>query len=359
MITRFFYLSMAICACLLFFPPVVSAVELGEGIVLDPLTGDYTVTYLVGLDDGSKLLQKTRFEPATKIISSVQSKFHLGETGTVAYRYSVSSSTQSRQILSTFRFDPVANVIGSQDLPTNRATVTEAQLSAVFDANRAALATPSGWSGAIFPGRSGGFRISWNPVDPKAGIQPGSSLKGFGFSSQALPGLGTVELQGRRKWRTTYAGDGPQGDISQQFDALRLKDFVTRPAAIPTIAVPDPFDPAVTLERIQAHMHTWIAMQLLDPAFSSQLDRSFQSAISAYRLNQPKVGKQQLEAMRVLIKKEHADADKEDDQDDRGEKGEDDDKARNKRVLINKLAARVLDFDLKYVTKRMGGDKDD
>ncbi|HEY4696554.1 MAG TPA: hypothetical protein VIH29_00915 [Gallionella sp.] len=61
--------------------------------------------------------------------------------------------------------------------------------------------------------------------------------------------------------------------------------------------------------------------------------------------------------MRELIKKEHADADREDDNDERGEKGDHDDK--NKRALIDKLAARIFDFDLKYVTKRMGGDKDD
>ena len=30
-----------------------------------------------------------------------------------------------------------------------------------------------------------------------------------------------------------------------------------------------------------------------------------------------------------------------------------------KSALIDRLAARVLDFDLKYVLKRAGGDKDD
>lgn len=81
------------------------------------------------------------------------------------------------------------------------------------------------------------------------------------------------------------------------------------------------------------------------------MDRYFQAAISAYRLNQPKIGKEHIQTMRELIKKEHADADREDDNDDRSEKGDQDDM--NKRALIDKLAARVLDFDLKYVLKRM------
>lgn len=110
----------------------------------------------------------------------------------------------------------------------------------------------------------------------------------------------------------------------------------------------------MTLERIQTQMHTWIASQLLDPIFSSQLDRYFQSAISAYSLNQPNAGKKQIQTMRELIKKEQPDTDREDVGNDSG-----DDHDTNKRALIDKLAARILDFDLKYVTERMGGDNED
>jgi hypothetical protein len=53
--------------------------------------------------------------------------------------------------------------------------------------------------------------------------------------------------------------------------------------------------------------------------------------------------------MRVLLKKEQPEADKE-------EADDDDAKDKNRRALIDKLAALILDFDLKYVTKRMGGD---
>jgi hypothetical protein len=102
-----------------------------------------------------------------------------------------------------------------------------------------------------------------------------------------------------------FPDEGPVEDSAVLADLNRLRDndCITRPAAVPTIPVPTPFDLAVTLERIQTHMHTWIGMQLLDATFSSQLDRSFQSAISAYRLNQPKVGKKQIQTMRELPKK--------------------------------------------------------
>jgi hypothetical protein len=100
-----------------------------------------------------------------------------------------------------------------------------------------------------------------------------------------------------------------------------------------------------------------IAMSLLDPVFSSQLDRYFQSAISAYRLNQPKVGKKEIQAIRELIEKEQHDLgrDEEHESDKSQEKNDD---RKSQSALIDRLAARVLDFDLEYVTKRTGRDKD-
>jgi hypothetical protein len=356
--TTFFARGVTVFICALIFPwGFAFALEPGESIVLDPVTGNYVLTYSDEQDDGSKILSHATFVPATKIVPAIDSKFHLDQTGAVTYNYSVSSGAQSRQVLRTISFDIVGKVIGSQDLPTNMQTSTVAQAFAVLEANQLALTTPGGWRGSISTYEDGAS-ISWHPVDSAAGIPPKGHVKAFGFVSQSLPGLGAAQFKGESGVHG-YGGEGPEpgSDVAKQIQALDDNDFVPRNAAIPTIPVPTPFDPAATLERIQTHMHTWIAKQLLDPVFSAQLDRYFQSAISAYRLNQPKVGKKHIQTMRELIKKEHADADREDDKDDRGEKGNDHDK--NKRVLIDKLAARILDFDLKYVTKRMGGDKDD
>jgi len=129
-----------------------------------------------------------------------------------------------------------------------------------------------------------------------------------------------------------------------------------RNAAVTTIAVPDSFDAAVLLDSIRTQMHTWIGMKLLDATFSSQLDRYFQSAISAYRLNQPKVGKKEIQTMRALIKKEHEDMGRDEEHESEKSQEKNDDR---KSALIDRLAARVLDFDLEYVMKRAGGDKDD
>jgi hypothetical protein len=353
----FFARGLAVSVCVFLFPfGVASALESGEGIVLDPVTGNYMFTYSDELEDGSKVLTHGTFFPATKIVPTIDSKFHLDHAGAVTYSYSVRSGAQSRQTLNTLRFNLAGKVVGSQDLPTDTQTPTLAQVSAVFEANKLALTTPSGWDGFISTNQSGASRITWDPIKSGAGIRPGEYQQGFGFVSQSLPGLGAAQFEGLRDGRNGFSGDGPDpaSDISKQIQALDDSDFVPRNAAVPTIAIPTPFDPAVTLERIQTQMHNWFSMQLLDPAFFSQLDRYFQSAIGAYRLNQSKVGKKQIQTMRELIKKEQPDADREDVRDDSG-----DDHNRNKRILIDKLSARILDFNLKYVMQRMGGDKDD
>lgn len=51
-------LNLALFGSLQFFS-IANAAEPGEGITFDPLTGNYTVSYFVELDDGRKLLQKT------------------------------------------------------------------------------------------------------------------------------------------------------------------------------------------------------------------------------------------------------------------------------------------------------------
>lgn len=335
--------------CILLCPlNVTHALEPGEGIVLDPATGNYKLNYIDELENGSKVIARATFFPATKIVPAIFAKLSLDGTGAVNYSYSVISGAQSRQLLRTVRFDLFDKVAGSQDLPTNIQTATLEQVAAVFEANKLALATPSGWRGAISTNQSGASRISWHPVDSNVGIQPNGYQLGFGFASQNIPGLGGAQFEGVRDGRNGFSGEGPisASDIDKQIQALYQSDFVTRITAVPTIAVPTPFDPAVTLERIQIQMHTWIALKLIDPAFSSQLDRNFQSAADAYR-NQGQAGNGQVGKMLALLVQQYEEL----------ERG-DEELVKKKSAVpaqIDKLAALVLYFDLKYVIRRMGG----
>lgn len=182
-----------------------------------------------------------------------------------------------------------------------------------------------------------------NP-NPNLGIHPGETLGGFSLISSDLPGVFATEVKGSGTGHIAFPGYAPSGAIDDLIEQLQNNDFVPVNAAAPMIAVPSPYDAAVTLENIQTHVHTWIAKQLLDATFSAQLDTSFQAAIDAYRSNQPLVAKTQLETMRTLIQQQQPDADKNDVTPTINLPAPPE--------LIDLLAARILYFDLAYVIGR-------
>jgi hypothetical protein len=338
----------------------------GESLVLDPASGDYTITYA----DNAGNLQQSKFVPATKIEPAIGSTFKLDDNGIIAYRYTIANGRGAKQPITMISIKNISSFYNSQPVPPYLSGTTLEAGLAVMKIWSAPIVTPERWQGDASPDLAHASMVhaNWSfsteeyPNEKShIGVSPGERQIGFGFGSRDLPAIGQVTLWGDTPIDESYVDEGPNpwSVVGKQLNVLETNNFVLRNAAAPTIAVPSPFDATILLDRIQSQMHTWIGMQLLDATFSAQLDRYFQSAISAYGLNQPKIGKKQIQTMRELIKKEQPDADRKDDNGDRGEKGDDDDKNKTKRVLIDKLAARILDFDLSYVTKRMGGDKDD
>jgi hypothetical protein len=335
----------------------------GEGLVLDPASGDYTITYA----DNAGNLHQAKFVPATKIEPAVGSTFKLDDNGIIAYRYTLANGRGAKQPITMVSLYNVSSFYYTQPVPPYLSGTTLEAGLAVSKIWNAPIVTPSRWHGIASPDLDHAFMVhaNWSfstdeyPNEKShIGVPPGEQQAGFGFVSRDLPAIGQVKLWGETPIDEGYDDEGPLpwSVVGNQLHVLEMNNFVLRNAAVPTIAVPTPFNAAVLLERIQTQMHTWIGMQLLDATFSAQLDRSFQAAISAYRLNQPKVGKKQIQTMIELIKKEQPDMGREEEhQSDKSRGGND----LKKSALIDRLAASVLDFDLKYVTKRMGGDKDD
>ena len=152
---------------------------------------------------------------------------------------------------------------------------------------------------------------------------------------------------------TEFLDDGPSptSAVGITYHKLRLNDFVPRFVAVPRIAVPTPFDAAVVLAGIQQHIKTDIlSMQLVDAVFTSQLDPWFASAIDAAKRNNTAGLRHAIKELHQLLKQEHADMDNDSDLDD--------DKEKKSKPRIDKLAARVLDFDFKYLDKRVKDNKD-
>lgn len=305
-----------------------------EGVFLDPITGDYTIRYR---GYGNALGEAT-FYPRTKIDPVVKSKIKAND-GSIVYRYKVKNGEKSIQNLVTLSVTSRQAIANSQN-------------------------TPPGWRSATNPISSDhplygdvGNSVSWiflNKLASKEGITseglaPGANQE-FEFRSLLLPGVGIMRLTGDAPV-SEFRDDGPDHTtaVGIAYHKLRQNDFVPRYVAAPRIPNPNPYDAAAVLASIQQHIKTDVlSMQLVDAAFVALLDPWFASAIDAARRNNVKGLRHAIKELRRLLKQEYGDVDKEElDSDD-----VEDDKAKRR---VAKLAARVLDFDLKYVQERIKG----
>jgi len=344
-----FFIILGTCA-------FASAVE-DESIIFNQTTGNYLINHYSPLD---KKFEQLIFIPATKINPTLSSKLKLEES-VVHYEFKLVSGQDSQQNIVHIILDPVSSVTSSlPDIPLN-APPGKIMGDMISVANY--FDTPKPWLASLaYSDGQMSFRVGWRTLVAQ-GMNPGGQAI-FGFNSHDLPGIIQAEIFGYAPDSQDIDGeeipdspkDAGEDPFWKQYFSLLQNNYVPRLAAVPVIAVPDPFDPVALLGSIQSEMHKWIGKNLLDTAFSMQLDRYFQSAIDAYRLNQPKIGKQQIKAMRELIKKEQPDMDRDEEHESDKNHEKNDDR---RSALIDRLAARVLDFDLAYVTKRMGGDRND
>ena len=320
--------------------PVYSFAE-EEGVFLDSQTGDY----LVRFRSYTGLIEEGIFYPHTKIDPSVKSKSKLIDDGLLVYRYKIKNGKASKQALGTV-------------------------IIYVSNAHTTEQIAPSGWDGSIVPNIGGsGYIVGWSSHISKKtkredetaaqGLSPGSGTAEFGLRSTDLPGVGTVRLRGRTSiTMLPDEGPDPNSSVGVAYHELRRNDFVRRPAAVPLIPVPNPFDADTVLTSMQKHVNQdFVTMKLIDPAFASQLDRLFQTAIAAAKGGNTVALKSNLKDLRHILKREHADVDKDDEDWDKEDDGKD--KKNDKTRLIDKLAAKVLDFDLRYIEKQMKSMKDD
>ncbi len=326
--------SPLLVALFVFFIPFTAIAELQEGVVLDPQTGDYTVTYRSGY---SGRLVQVIFVPATKIDLTLKSKFHMLEhKNAVKYEYKLKSSSNSKQ-----------NIV--------------MLLTTVSSINLDSLPELKDWEAtAVPPPRGPGLLLSWTYRHPEGvrGLPPGSTLSGLAMESADLPGIAIIKIKGGRQSVTEWLGHSPvvETPVGKQVQELRANDHVPHFAAVPRIPVPSPFDAATVLTSLQKHVkEDLVGMALIDPVLVSKVGPLFVSAIDAVQRGNTEGARKSIKDIRHLLKREHDDVDKDDhddEDDDQDDKKKDEHK--NKR-LIDKLAAKVLDFDLKYVEKRVKG----
>jgi hypothetical protein len=329
----------------------------GESIILDPVTGNYVITHF---SDSKNEFERIIYVPATKINPQIRVGFNGARGDIIRYRYKLRSGNDSKQAIVGMLLDPVSSVATPMpDVPLNAppgAIMSDMRNVANY------FEKPASWKSMMaYSSGQMAFRISWYFNADKGGLFPGGQAD-FGFSSRDLPGIIQARVDGYAPDSQDIDGEAIPDDPSEpgddpfwkQYFALTANNFVRRPVAVPTIAIPAPFDAVILLDRIRTEMQTWPGQQLLDAAYAAKLDGLLASAANAYRLNQPKAAKEHIETIRKMLAKEHhhIDHDDEDDEDTEEHK-------KAARFTIDRLAARVLDLDLRYVLKRTERDHED
>lgn len=305
---------------------VMPAGSAPEALVYDDKTGDYILTYKTTDIRDNEILVRMVFEPKTKIDPSIVSKFEERSRQGFVYKYKVHNGKHSKQAL-------------------------DGLLLFVDHASALSGGTPHGWKGYVFSDLvDNNVSVSWDFAAQNGGalgLLPGRTQDGFAFQSPDLPGIGVIRLTGAIDKVFAYTGGGPQGDVGEAFYAIEKNNFVGRPVAVPKIPIPNPFHAGPILEALQKHIkEDLVGIASLDASFAEQLDRSLATAVEAARRGNRDSLRAQLKDVRRMLKREHGDLDDEDNAD-----HEDDDKGHKKS--IDKLAARVLDFDIKYVLKQV------
>lgn len=320
--TRSVVQGLMLCVCLV---ASFAAVAEQQSIVVDS-NGDYVFTY-----EGYRGWQKVKWVPATKINPAVRGIIRpvTGKSDNLSYNYTVRNGKDSRQFLVGMRLS-ASNVLSSDPRK------------------------PEGWVGHATLDRAAGsgfivgwfFRRSGGPWE--AGLKPGAAVSGIGLDSKDLPGVGKVALWGASPPGQSFPDEGPnEGPFRDELLRIHDNDFVTRLAAVPRISVPTPYDAATVLTNIQKHLDTdLVSMKLVDPTLVAQMDPWFAAAIDAAKRNNTVALRNALQELRRLLKQECADVDQE------GSEMETDDKP-VAPARIAKLAARALNFDLKYVGSRI------
>ncbi len=291
-----------------------------EGILRDPSTGDYVITYKG--DDGT--LRRVIWVPATKVKPKVRSTFASGQEDTFLYSYKVKNDTEAGQPL--FLISLIASEVAESD-----------------------PLAPAGWQGSARPNfGSEGMRVTWSiqrRTSVSDGLAPGNMLMGLRLESRHLPGVGTIRFHGSTP-TLAFPDEGPGGKIGDFLEEHRnpAVDSVPRHAAVPTVPVPQPFDAAAILNAIQDHVYELVGMKQVEPAFASRLGGLLTAAREALGRDDIASALSHLKEVQLLIKEES------------GQQHYDEwdsEETASPTLLITKLVARVLLFDVGFVIRHL------
>lgn len=327
-----------------------------EGLVYEPGTGNYVLTYDCGEDGG---IQQTTLVPANKIVPAVESAFEV-KSGGMVYRYSVTLGAASRQPLERFALDPVQQVWDIVE-PPSQAMLSGPTPAEIQRYQQAVIASsPSGWRAFHSTRLSGATRVGWSRDLSSPDFVPGSKQSGFMFSSRHLPGILPAVLEGDSGGSWGFPCESPGADtaVGRAVETLSRNNHVPRFAAAPLIKVTHPFDAIAVLTSLRSHVSQLEQWQLMDAAFSAEIRSHLSEAIAKLQASDTAGAALALGKLRAALRLKHPSLDSETVAHALPPTVIPQNPVDDIRKLVTAydrvLAARVLDFDATYVVGQLG-----
>ena len=318
----------------------------------------------------SQWVNKT-YVARTAIRPSIKSSI-VGNGRPYSYQYSVRNERDATQLLSVIRIWGIPQVYAIPNLPPvtgNMRTDMDgwtkenwAQLTAKRNFESSVVKAPKGWSAGLrVDEKQGQTSFVWTPglkdTDPD-GIEPGRSQSGFAVLRSELPGVARAYLQGsiEEPWGLDGVPETPFW--TAKVNEIEELDYLLVPVLAPIIPVPDPYNGAELARRLKAHVQTWLKYGHINADVLGKLNRQFDVLVPALEIN----NKQAARAAATAIRKECADRNPGLGDDKAGDDDEHDSTALPRTpaqrsavptLALDRVAARALVFDLRYLMDRM------
>ena len=348
---------------------LVGLAQAQDSAVFDPQSNTWRLYYQdpeTAVWISKTYVQQNAIKPTIK--SVVQSN-----GGQYEYRYRVTNHRDAKQEVDTFRIWGIPLVYAVPNLPlvtANAKTDPEAedkqrwaQLKAKSIFERSIVKAPKGWSAGLrVDEKIGHTSFVWTPglkeSDPN-GIPPGHKQDGFVVYRPELPGVARAKLTGATDEPWGLDGLPETPFWTAKVEEIQDRDYVLVPVLAPVISIPEPYSGAELARRIRSHVQTWVKYGHVNADVLVRLNRQFDVLIPALELNNKQGARAAVQAIRKELADRHPGLD-----DARIE--EDDDsfdapalaRSLGREVVaaaspVDRVAARALAFDLRYLLKRL------
>ncbi|MBT9464646.1 hypothetical protein [Hydrogenophaga sp.] len=312
------------------------------------------------------------YEARTAIRPMIKSSV-IGNGMSFSYQYTLRNQRGAKQNISVIRIWGIPLVYTIPNLPpvtANAKTDPEtedkqqwAQLKVKRNFENSVVKAPKGWSAGLrVDEKEGQTSFVWTPGlkdTDSYGVEPGSSQSGFAVQRPELPGVARTHLQGRiaEPWGLDMLPETPFW--TAKVDEIEELNYLLVPVLAPIIPVPNPYNGAELARWLKAHVQTWLKYGHINADVLNRLNRQFDVLIPALELN----NKQAARAAVIAMRKECVDSNAGLSDDKAGEDDDGHDSVALSRtplqrgaapaVALDRVAARVLMFDLRYVMDRM------